>query len=49
MDKNIIIRFRRGRGLKIVRWGLKQRCIAQFTQIFRPDDGLPASCKNDRL
>jgi hypothetical protein len=45
-----LIRSRRGRGIKkgvvffeIVKWGLKLRCIAQFTQIFRPEDGLPAS------
>ena len=42
----------RGRGLKtgwfveIVRWGLKLKCIAQFKQIFRPEDGLPASTFN---
>jgi hypothetical protein len=39
----------RGRGLKTgwfvenVGWGLKLRSIAQFTQIFRSEDGLPAS------
>ena len=44
-----IIRSRKGRGLKtgwfveIVGLGLKLRCIAQFNQIFRPEDGLPAS------
>jgi hypothetical protein len=52
MDENMIIRSRRGRGLKagwfvyIVRWGLKLRCIAKFTQIFRPEDGLPTSSVN---
>jgi hypothetical protein len=52
MDKNMIVRSRRGRGLKtgwfvkIIRWGLKLRCFAQFTQIFRPEDGLPASYNN---
>ena len=32
--------------VEIVRWGLKLRCSAKFTQIFRPEDGLPASCTN---
>ena len=47
-----MIRSRRGRGLKtgwfveIVGLGLKLRCIAQFTLIFRPGDGLPASINN---
>jgi hypothetical protein len=52
VNKNMIIRSQREGGLKtgwfveIVRWGLKLRCIAQFTQIFRPEDGLPASIYN---
>jgi hypothetical protein len=52
MDKNMNVRSRRGRGLKtglfveIVWWGLKQRCTTQFTQIFRPKEGLPASYHN---
>jgi hypothetical protein len=47
-----IKRSRRGIGLKtgyfveIVCWGLKLRSIAQFTQIFRPEDGPPACYKN---
>jgi hypothetical protein len=32
--------------VEIVRWGLKLRCISQFTQIIHPEDGLPASCFN---
>jgi hypothetical protein len=50
-----MIRSRRRRGLKkgwfvkIVRWGLKLRCIDEFTQISRPEDGLPASNSNTRL
>jgi hypothetical protein len=27
-------------------WGLNLRCIAQFTRIFFPEDGLPASLHN---
>jgi hypothetical protein len=47
-----MIRSQRERGLKtgwfveIVRWGLKLRCITQFTQIFCPEDGLSASMMN---
>ena len=29
--------------VEIVRWELKLRCVAKFTQIFCPEDGLPAS------
>jgi hypothetical protein len=52
MDKNMIVRSWRGRGLKtrwfveIVRWGLKLWCIARFKQIFLPEDGLPSSLNN---
>jgi hypothetical protein len=31
--------------VEIVKWRLKLRCIAQFKEIFRPEDGLPASIK----
>jgi hypothetical protein len=49
-----MIRSRRGSGLEtgwfveIIRWGMKLRCISQFTQICRPEDGLPASLSNYR-
>jgi hypothetical protein len=49
-----LIRSLKGGGLKtgwfveIFRRGLKLRCIAQFKQIFCPDDGLPASSLNSQ-
>ena len=49
-----MIRSRRGTWLKarwfveIVRWSLKLRCVTQFTQFFRPEDGPPASIHNPR-